>query len=297
MHRAAANSYLSLMTAIAFLGTGLLGSGFVEAACQRGDSVTVWNRTIEKARALTAFGATVADTPADAVRGASRVHLVLTDDAVVEDVIAQLRPGLSPDAIILDHTTTQPALTAQRAARLAADGVHYLHCPVFIGPAAARQNQGIILVAGPGALFESVKDALGRMAVRVEYFGERPDLAAAYKLMGNAFIVGMCALISDVYSIAQGSDVTPTDALKLLDFFNPGNILQGRGRTMAAGTFTPSFELVMARKDVRLMMETAGDLPLAVLPSLAARMDAVIAEGFGAADFSVIAKDAIAGTQ
>ena len=69
MHRAAANSYLSLMTAIAFLGTGLLGSGFVEAACQRGDSVTVWNRTIEKARALTAFGATVADTPADAVRG------------------------------------------------------------------------------------------------------------------------------------------------------------------------------------------------------------------------------------
>jgi len=284
------------MTTIAFLGTGLLGSGFVEAACQRGDTVTVWNRTIDKARALTAFGAIVADTPADAVRGVSRVHLVLKDDAVVEDIIAQLRPGLSPDAIIVDHTTTQPALTAARATRLNADGVHYLHCPVFIGPAAARLSQGIILAAGPTALYESVKDALGRMAARVEYFGERPDLAAAYKLMGNAFIIGMGALLSDVFSIAKGSDITPPDALKLLEFFNPGNILQGRGRTMAAGKFDASFELVMARKDVRLMMETAGDLPLAVLPSLAARMDAVIAEGFGTADFAVIAKDAITST-
>ncbi len=284
------------MTTIAFLGTGLLGSGFVEAACQRGDTVTVWNRTIDKARALTPFGATVANTPADAVRGATRVHLVLKDDEVVEDVVRQLRGGLSPEAIIVDHTTTQPALTAERATRLNAEGVHYLHCPVFIGPAAARQSQGIILAAGPTALFDTVKDALGHMAARVEYFGERPDMAAAYKLMGNAFIIGMGALLSDVFSIAKGSDIAPPDALKLLEFFNPGNILQGRGRTMAAGKFDASFELVMARKDVRLMMETAGDLPLAVLPSLAARMDAVIAEGFGAADFAVIAKDAITGT-
>ena len=281
------------MTSIAFLGTGLLGGGFVEAACQRGDTVTVWNRTSDKARALTSFGAIVADTPAGAVQRATRVHLVLKDDAVVEDVIAQLRPGLLPDAIIVDHTTTQPALTAERATRLNAEGVHYLHCPVFIGPAAARLSQGIILAAGPTALYESVKDALGRMAVRVEYFGERPDLAAAYKLMGNAFIIGMGALLSDVFSIAKGSDIAPTDALKLLEFFNPGNILQGRGRTMAAGTFEASFELTMARKDIRLMMETAGNLPLAVLPSLASRMDAVIAEGHGASDFAVIAKDAI----
>ena len=281
------------MTTIAFLGTGLLGSGFVEAACQRGDAVTVWNRTSDKARALTSFGAIVADTPAEAVRGASRVHLVLKDDAVVEDVIAQLRGGLAPEAIIVDHTTTQPTLTAERATRLNADGVKYLHCPVFIGPAAARLSQGIILAAGPTALYASVQDALGRMAARVEYFGERPDMAAAYKLMGNAFIIGMGALLSDVYSIAKGSAIAPTEALKLLEFFNPGNILQGRGRTMAAGAFEASFELTMARKDVRLMIETAGDLPLAVLPSLAARMDAVIAEGFGASDFAVIAKDAV----
>src|SRR5678815_5558630 len=130
------------MTRIAFLGTGLLGSGLVEAAAKRGEQITVWNRTIDKARALEQFGARVADTPADAVRGVSRVHLVLKDDAVVEAVIAALRPGLDRDAIIIDHTTTQPALTAARATRLNAEGVRYLHCPVFIGPEAARAASG-----------------------------------------------------------------------------------------------------------------------------------------------------------
>jgi len=283
------------MTAIAYLGTGLLGSGFVEAALGRGDSVSVWNRTRDKAQALTAFGATVADTPADAVRGASRVHLVLKDDAVVEEIITAMRPGLASDAIVCDHTTTQPALTAERAARLNAEGVRYLHCPVFIGPAAARQAQGIIMVAGPQALFDAVKPALEQQAQKVVYWGERPDLAAAYKLMGNAFIIGLGALIADVFTIAAGSDVTPTDALKLLEFFNPGTILQNRGRKMSEGDFAASFELVMARKDIRLMLETAGARPLAVLPSLAARMDDVIAQGHGQDDFGVIARDAVLG--
>lgn len=282
------------MTAIAYLGTGLLGSGFVEAALGRGDTVTVWNRTRAKAEALTAFGASVAETPAHAVRGAQRVHLVLKDDAAVEEIIAALRPGLAPDAIICDHTTTQPALTAARARKLAAEGVHYLHCPVFIGPAAARQGQGIIMVSGPETLYQRVQPALDQQAQKVVYWGARTDLAAAYKLMGNAFLIGLGALISDVFTIAGGSDVSAPDALKLLEFFNPGTILQNRGRKMSQGDFAASFELVMARKDIRLMLETAGARPLATIPGIAARMDEVIAEGHGQDDFGVIAQAAVA---
>jgi 3-hydroxyisobutyrate dehydrogenase-like beta-hydroxyacid dehydrogenase len=63
---------------------------------------------------------------------------------VVDAVIAAALPGLAPHAIVLDHTTTLPALTAARAARLAVQGVHYLHCPVFMGPAAARKAQGFV---------------------------------------------------------------------------------------------------------------------------------------------------------
>ncbi|GLC26853.1 NAD(P)-dependent oxidoreductase [Roseisolibacter agri] len=281
------------MTHIAFLGTGLLGSALVEAALQRGDRITVWNRTAAKARALEAFGATVADTPADAVRGAARVHLVLKDDAVVEDVVAALRPGLSPDTVIVDHTTTQPAETAERAHRLRAEGVRYLHCPVFIGPAAAREGKGTIMAAGPRADFDAVRDALARMAQRLEYVGERPDLAAVYKLCGNAYIIGIAALVADVFSVASGAGVPPQDVVQVVQWFDPSSVITGRGKKMLARDHSPSFELEMARKDVRLMQETAGDRPLAVLPAVAARMDALIAEGRGADDLAVMGRDAV----
>jgi 3-hydroxyisobutyrate dehydrogenase-like beta-hydroxyacid dehydrogenase len=281
------------MTHIAFLGTGLLGSALAEAAAKRGDHVTVWNRTADKARALEPFGIAVAATPADAVRGASRVHLVLRDDPVVDEIIAALRPGLEPDTVIVDHTTNQPSLTAQRSTRLNAEGVRYLHCPVFIGPAAARAGQGIILASGPRPLFDAVSGALSQMAPRVEYLGERPDLAAVYKLCGNAIIIGLSGIVADVFAVASGSEVAPEDALKLLDFFNPAAIITGRGRNMAKKNFAPSFELTMARKDVRLMIESANGAPLVTLPAIAARMDALIAEGFGASDLGVIGKDAV----
>ena len=281
------------MANIAFLGTGLLGSAFAEAAAKRGDAVTAWNRSREKAESLAQFGVKSAATPAEAVRGASRVHLVLKDDAVVEEVIAAARPALSPDAVLIDHTTTLPALTAARAARLNREGVKYLHCPVFMGPPAARKAVGSMMVAGPRALFDSVQGDLGKMTGRLEYMGERADLAAVHKLFGNAMIIGMSAVMADILTIAQASGVEAQDAIKLLGLLDLNAIVAGRGTNMARGDFTPTFELAMARKDVRLMLETAGDRPMAALPAIAARMDQLIAAGHGAEDPSVLAIDAV----
>jgi 3-hydroxyisobutyrate dehydrogenase-like beta-hydroxyacid dehydrogenase len=278
---------------LAFLGTGLLGGALAEAALGRGDAVTVWNRTADKARALAPLGARVADTPADAVRGAARVHLVLRDDAAVEEVVAALRPGLAPGALVVDHTTTAPAPTAERAARLNADGVRYLHCPVFIGPALARQGGGTILASGPRALFDEAEPGLARMAARVAYLGERADLAAAYKLFGNALIIGLGATVADLLAVAAGSGVAPADALGVLQYLDLGGMVSGRGRQMAAGNFAPAFELTMARKDVALMQAAAGGRPLGALAGVAARMDALIAEGRGGEDFGVLAAGAL----
>lgn len=282
------------MSNIAFLGTGLLGGAFAEAASKRGDSVTGWNRTADKVLALAQFGVKAASTPAEAVRGAARVHLVLRDDAVVEAVIAAARPGLSADAILIDHTTTLPALTAKRAEKFRAEGLKYLHCPVFMAPLHARNAQGSMMVAGPKALFESVKADLAKMTGRLEYLGERPDLAAANKLMGNALIIGLSATMADVLTLAQASGIAGEDAIKLLGMLDLNAMVTGRGRNMAKGNFTASFELTMARKDVRLMLETSGSRPMAALPAIAARMDQLISAGHGAEDASVLAIDAVA---
>ena len=281
------------MAKLAFLGTGLLGGAFTEAAAKRGDTVVAWNRSKEKAQALAPFGVVAAATPAAAVVGAARVHLILRDDAVVEEVIAAARPRLAVDAILIDHSTTLPALTAVRAERLQAEGLAYLHCPVFMGPAAARSAQGSMLVAGPQAVFERVRADLEKMTGRLEYLGERADLAAVYKLLGNAMFIGSWGVLADILTVARGGGVAAADAIKMLSMLDLNAIVSGRGMNMARGNFEPTFELTMALKDAQLMIETAGELPLAALPSVAARMEDLIAAGYGDRDPAVLAIDAV----
>src|SRR5204863_1204821 len=141
------------MAKVAFIGTGLLGSGMVEAMLRRGDEVIVWNRTESKARALERFGARVAASAADAVEGVDRVHMTLPDDAVVDQMIASFAPRLRPDAVVVDHSTTAPNATRQRVERMTAAAVRFVHAPVFMAPAMARDSTGIMLVAGPTAVF------------------------------------------------------------------------------------------------------------------------------------------------
>ena len=224
------------MANIAFLGTGLLGGAFAEAAARRGDTVKAWNRSPDKALALAPFGVTATATPAEAVRGASRVHLVLKDDAVVEEVIAAARSGLSADAVLIDHTTTLPKLTAGRAERLQAQGLKYLHCPVFMGPPAARNAQGWMMAAGPRDIFERVKADLAKMTGRLEYMGERADLAAVNKLLGNAMIIGLGAVIADILTLAKAGGVDGEDAVKLLGNFDLNAMVAHAGRTWPRAT-------------------------------------------------------------
>ena len=282
------------MATIAFLGTGLLGAAFAEAAATRGDRVTVWNRSVDTQRGLEVFGITVAATPADAVRGASRVHLVLKDDAVVDAVITAVRAGLTPEAVLVDHSTTLPALTVGRAATLAEAGLSFLHAPVFMTPLAARTAKGSMLVSGPRGVFESVAADLAAMTGRLEYQGERADLAAAKKLFGNALILSLSATMADMLTLAQGSGVDAQAAIDVAELFDLNALVATRGGNMVKGNFAPSFELAMARKDFGLMLATAGDRPLAVLPGVAARMDQLIAAGHGADDVSIWAQHALA---
>lgn len=278
------------MAKVAWLGTGLLGSGFVEGLRSRGDEVRVWNRTAKKAEALAGIGAEVCATPADAARGAERVHVCLSDDAAVDAVLEALGP-LPGGVPIVDHTTVTPAGARARQARLSSRGQGFLACPVFMAPANAKHASGIMLVAGDAELVARWLPALSAMTGKILRYGEDAGVPATIKLVGNAMIIAMTGALTDAMTVAEASGVPLAQALELFQHFQVGGVVQGRGQRILARNFDPSFELTMARKDVRLMMETAGARPLGVLPGLAARMDALIAAGHGAEDLAVLAVD------
>ena len=280
------------MATVAFLGTGLMGAALAEAAAKRGEKVSAWNRTAAKAHALAAFGVRGADTVADAVRGAERIHIMLTDDAAVDPVLDAAGDALKT-ALVIDHSTTSPAGTAARAKRLEERGVAFLHSPVFMPPKMCREAGGMMLAAGPQATFARAEPALKAMTGKLEYLGERRDLAAANKLFGNAMLIAICGGLADVYSMATSLGIDAKDAHALFGKFNPAGVVTYRGAAMASGDYAPTFELTMARKDVRLMIEVAKGKELAALPGIARRMDDLIARGFGGDDMGVLAVDAV----
>src|SRR6476469_2691937 len=128
------------MAHVAHLGTGLLGSGTAEA-----------------------------------VRGASRVHITLSDDAAVDAVLEACGDDLAraPGTLVVDHTTTSPEGTVRRAAQLARAGVAFLHAPVFMSPDNARSGKGMMLVAGPEARVAEARPFLAAMTGEVWHVGER----------------------------------------------------------------------------------------------------------------------------
>ena len=278
---------------IAFFGTGLMGSGFVRRLRATGHEVNVWNRSPAKARALEADGAKTFDDPAAALAGAERVHLSLSDDASVDAVLEPIAAAIPKATWIVDHTTTAVTPTAERIARWNSRDRTFVHAPVFMGPANALEGTGLMLVSGDKARHDALLPTLQKMTGNVLYMGEAPERAAAFKLFGNLTLIGIMGVLGDVNRLAHAVGIPTSEAFSLFKHFNPGQFLPGRAARIESGEFTaPSFEVSMARKDVRLMIEEAqrGGVDLFVMPGVAAMFDAAIARGEGALDAAAAAR-------
>jgi len=280
----------------AFLGMGLLGSNFVKAMLQKGDTVQVWNRTTSKAKALEQHGAKAFDNADEAVQGADIIHVTLKDDATVDEVLATAAKGLKHEAVIIDHTTTSVKGAIQRTAYWKSKGFTYLHAPVFMGPQNALESTGFMLVSGDQPVIAKHESELSRMTGKLLNFGDKEGKAAGIKLSGNLFLLSLTAGLADSLALAKVHGIKPAELLQLFSSWNPGAAVPARLKRITEARFNePSWELNMARKDAGLMLSAAseGGADLAVIPAIAAVMDTWIDKGHGNDDWSVIAKDSL----
>jgi 3-hydroxyisobutyrate dehydrogenase len=279
---------------IAFLGTGLLGGNFTRALLKKGEKVNVWNRTPEKARALEAYGAKAFDNPTDAVRGANRIHLTLSDDQAVDEILEKASGGFGNGAIIIDHTTTSAPGAARRSSYWQQKGFPYIHAPVFMGPPNALEGTGTMLVSGDQSIIKVLEPELSKMTGKLWNLGDKPEKAAGIKLLGNLFHLSITAGIADALTLAGTLGIQAQDLSTLFEVLNPATVAQGRLKKITSNSFDqPSWELSMARKDARLMIEQAAsaDKTLTVIPAVAKKMDWWIEKGHAKDDWTIISKD------
>lgn len=243
------------MPAVAFLGLGHMGTPMAHRLVAAGLDVVVWNRTQERTAPLVAAGARAAETPSQAVRGASVVITMLSDPAAVESVLFGpdgVLPGFD-NGCLVEMSTIGPDAVRAVAARLPA-GVGLVDAPVFGSVGAANQGQLRVFAGGTAADLETVTPILEHLG-SVTHCGAVGS-GAAIKLVGNTALVGGLTLLGETLTLADSLGVPRDLALSLLESGPLSGTLQ-RAR-MTGGFFT----VELAAKDLGLAAGVAST-PLA----------------------------------
>lgn len=258
-------------SSIAFIGTGVMGASMAGHLHKAGARLTVHTRTKSKAAALLDAGALWADSAAQAAAKADIVFTMLGYPADVESVylgpdgiIVASKPG----AILVDHSTSDPALAARISATAAAAGKVALDAPVSGGDSGARNATLSIMAGGDEGAFQQLKpffDVMGKTAIL-----QGPPGAGQYTKMANQISVA-ASLIGAVESMLY-AEKAGLDPRRVLDSIGGGAAqswqLNGMAPKMLAGDFEPGFYAKHFLKDLRIALDSARALEIR-LPLLA----------------------------
>jgi 3-hydroxyisobutyrate dehydrogenase len=278
---------------IAILGLGTMGGGMAGNLLKAGFSLTVYNRTVAKAKALVDNGARFASTPAEAVEGASIVIAMLADDAASREIWAGRNgalEGVRPGSILIESSTVSPAWIAELAQLASAHGAELLDAPVTGSRMQAAAGQLTFLVGGSDRAIEAATPVLKAMSKEIVHLG--PIGSGAKMKLINNFICGV-----QVASLAEGltwierSGLDRDKALSILKNGAPGSPLLGAiADRMASQNYAVNFLLRLMTKDLAYAESEASGCGVQLGTSEAARnlFESAIAKGFGEEDMASV---------
>lgn len=280
---------------VGFVGLGNMGQPMARNLRAAGHELVVYNRTREKAEALRQQGARVADSPADAARGAEVVFSMLSDDAAVEDAAlggSGLLAGLEKGAVHVSSSTLSVALSERLAEAHAKAGQRYVSAPVFGRPEAAEARQLWVVAAGPKADVERCRPLLETLGRGLTVLGERAPAANVMKLSGNFLIASMIEALGESFALARKSGIEPQVFLELFQsVFARSPIFERYAVLIANEQYEPAgFKLRLGLKDVRLVLEAAGaaEVPMPLASLLRDHCLGGVAQGRGDLDWSAL---------
>lgn len=245
---------------VALLGTGTMGAGMARNLAAAGLDLRVWNRTHAKAEPLAETGATVADSVAEAVRGADVVLTMLYDADSVEAALREAGDALAAGTVLLQQSTVG-VQGAERLATVAEElGLVYVDAPVLGTKKPAEDGALVVLASGPEeqqAALAPVLEAIGSKTLWVGAAGQ----ASRLKLVANSWILTVLEGVAEALRFARSLDLDPALFLSAVEG-GPldAPYVQLKGKAMLAGEFEPSFAVDGAAKDAGLMVAAARDV-------------------------------------
>jgi 2-hydroxy-3-oxopropionate reductase len=243
------------------LGTGNMGFPMARRLCAAGHSVRVWNRTRAKAEPLTAHGAQVCDTAAEAVADAELVVCLLENGPVVGQVLFDqgAAAAMAPGSLVVDMSSIKPAEARTHAQRLADKGLAHLDAPVSGGTVGAEAGALAIMAGGDAADFARAAPVFGALG-RATHVG--PHGAGQLAKLANQMIVGITiGAVAEALLLAErgGADMAKVREA-ICGGFADSRVLQVHGQRMVERDFAPRARMTVQLKDLRNALETAATL-------------------------------------
>jgi 3-hydroxyisobutyrate dehydrogenase len=252
---------------IGFIGTGIIGSSMVRNLCRAGYSVYVYNRTKEKAQALSSEGAFICDTLAELASQVSTVQICVTNGEALKDILFDeggLITETSTIRLIIDHSTIAPRDALSVGHRLNERGVQFIDAPVSGGDTGARNGTLSVMVGGEAADVAEAMPLLEVVGERITHIGPTPS--GQLMKCANQFAVAVSvAAMTEALAFAEHSGLNLQTTIDVLGSGAAGSwSFANYGPRIVAGDFAPGFMARDMLKDLEYARQEAVRLGLDV---------------------------------
>ncbi|MGZ6777358.1 MAG: 2-hydroxy-3-oxopropionate reductase [Mycobacterium sp.] len=280
------------MTAIAFIGLGVMGSPMAVHLARAGHDVTGYNRSLGKGAPLEAAGGRTVSSIAEAVDGADVVAVMVPDTPDVQQVLLDngVFDNARPGTLVIDFSSIRPDITVELAAEARARGLRLIDAPVSGGQKGAEDATLSIMVGGEEVDFAAalpLLDTVGKTVVRVGANGAGQTVKAANQLIVAANIQALAEAV--VFLDANGVDLG--GAFDVLGGGLAGSaVLDQKRANMIDHDFTPGFRIDLHHKDMDIVTSAAraAGVVTPIGAVVAQMMASVRANGGGHLDHSAL---------
>lgn len=256
---------------LGWIGTGVMGASMAGHLQRGGHELFIYNRTKEKSKTLLEGGATWCDSPVRVAESADMVFTIVGYPKDVEEVYfgeTGIFAAHHPVQIVVDMTTSQPALAKTIAEESEKRGIESLDAPVSGGDVGARDGTLAIMVGGKKAVYERVLPLFELMGSTISYMGnagsgQHTKVSNQILVAGN--MIGACESL--LYAHKQGLDMQ-----EVIDIIGKGAAgswsINNLGPRIAKGNFDPGFFVQHFIKDMGIALAECRAIDLS-LPGLA----------------------------
>lgn len=268
---------------VGWIGLGVMGASMAGRLLAAGYRLTVHTRTKAKANPLLERGAAWADTPREVALASEIVFSIVGYPTDVEQTYLDPQTGVLTSAsasaggsapgtglaIVVDMTTSSPALAQRIAIRAAECGVAALDAPVSGGDIGARNGTLSIMVgASDAAAVERVRPLFAHLGKTVTHLGG-PGAGQHTKMVNQMLIATTMVGVCEGLLYARKAGLDPLQVIEAVGGGAAGSwTISNLGPRMVQRNFEPGFYVEHFLKDMGIALAEARRMRLAV-PGLA----------------------------